>query len=206
MICLSTGEQCCPHMLTLGRIEALTARFESSYSLDIIGKTPSSYDVVIIEADGTWRTEDNKYGTAWAVSAAPLGPSLDGRASSTSDTSSKSKLPSTGVTILDEAWPRTNGCIKRSSTAHISLGSSPAPGGMIDLTVSSDEEAEAEAEASEVVAPSPARMFADIPAAQFSKRRIEDDEEDGPSENGRPWVRRRIDDSFEDSSMWTPRL
>jgi hypothetical protein len=177
----------------------------SRYSSDIISKVPSSYESVVVEADGTWRTEDNKHGTAAVVSAMPPVPSLDGRSSSTPDTGgSRTKGSSAAVILDDEAWPMTNGDIKRSSTAHISLGSSPAPprvsGGMIDLTLSSDEEEGGEIEESST------KVFANTPAAPGIKRRIDDDEEDEPGERRPNGVRRRIDDSFEGSSMWAARV
>jgi E3 SUMO-protein ligase PIAS1 len=149
------------------------------YSEDIIKQLPSAYDSVIVEADGNWRTEDNKYGTARSVSAVPL--AADGRSSSAADKSTKSAPPP--LTILDEDAMSTNRAGKwSSSTAHISLGSSPAPNRssvVIDLTLSSDDESE------EVVSPKPAT------ALNGHKRRIEDDEEEG--EMRQKGTRRRVE-------------
>ena len=43
-----------------------------SFTLDIKKTVPSSVDTVIVEIDGTWRSEDNKHGTAKQVGEAKM--------------------------------------------------------------------------------------------------------------------------------------
>lgn len=119
---------------------------------DILKAAPSSIDSVVIEADGTWRDENNKYGTAATVRAPsnrPLAVAVEGTGASSlpspAPTSSddKGKRKASGDVVMlddddDDDLPLTRPPLKRAKT-EISVSSSPVRGSasapvVIDLT------------------------------------------------------------------------
>ncbi|RPD55819.1 hypothetical protein L227DRAFT_532655 [Lentinus tigrinus ALCF2SS1-6] len=183
------------------------------YFDDILKQTPEDVEDVIVEADGQWHTEDNKYGSAEWKAAHPVGPppkpaspakrapSPVKPAANGVDGKDKPRL-TTPIEISDdededegrvkrELSPSTDGLIPRASRS--AGGSQPtrshteAPD-IIDLTLSDDDEP-----------PPPPRPS--VPAAPTAAKRKET--HDLPSPTEQIWKKSRTDSGSSPSSAFS---
>lgn len=158
------------------------------YFHDILKATPESVEDVVVEADGEWHTADNKYGSLNWKAAHPVVASSSPAiaeskpiplpATSGSMDSNHTKASDVDIVILDsddededegqvkrELSPSYRGAV-RSVSATGSQQAFLGAGGVIDLTLDSDGEAD--------VAPAQ-------PTTRTEKRKVSDDGLSGPA-------------------------
>lgn len=114
----------------------------------MVKTVPSSYDTVIVEIDGTWRTEDNKWGNNAKVGTAPsraVSVDVKPRPSISRTGSTNPATDKGSVQILDDSdddappsrAARDSAISSKSSSTN---GPAKSSGAVIDLTLSDDED------------------------------------------------------------------
>jgi E3 SUMO-protein ligase PIAS1 len=139
----------------------------SSYFEDILRETPESLEDVMVEADGEWHSQDNKYASpGWRAShpyvAPPPTPLKQRRPSPKPqhrmDTGKKAKPNGDAILVLDDSDEEDEGRVKRELSPHILLSADSSLAGtlpphsqlsrtntmidndVIDLTAEDDDE------------------------------------------------------------------
>ena len=112
--------------------------------LSILATANDSYDSVVVEADGTWRTEDFKFGTASTVGSRRPTASLSIPGSPSERKPSVGRGGSEAVFVLDDDSDDGLAPVApRASTSYAQPPAQPQAGGsgaVIDLTLSDDED------------------------------------------------------------------
>ncbi|KAF9646128.1 hypothetical protein BDM02DRAFT_3271223 [Thelephora ganbajun] len=123
------------------------------YFSDILGSTPDTVEDVIVEADGQWHTDDNKYGSAeWMATHPPKAEPAKAAPVRPQPRTDDSRGPNQGAIVVSddeddegrvkrELSPSYDPGTSNSNTQHSTPGAgTQAVRAVIDLTLSDDED------------------------------------------------------------------